>query len=162
MIRNLLKWWQGLGQRERALCAAAGVIVGLALIFSLGIEPAWSTRTRLDGDLPRLQSELVQLEALRAEIRVLEERGGGVQSRESLRAAVEQSIGRANLAGEVVDQGSTAVSVSTLNVPAGKWFKWLESFVREARVQVVSASVERGSPGRVDASVSFGTAATTR
>lgn len=162
MIRKLLKWWQGLARRERAFSAAAGVIVALGLIFSLGIEPAWKIRNRLEVDLPRLQGELVQLEALRAEIRILEERGGGVQTRESLHAAVGQSIDRANIVGEVVNQGENAVSVSVLNISAAKWFMWLESFVREARVQVVSAHVKRASPGRVDASVSFGTAAVTR
>lgn len=162
MIRKVLNWWQGLARRERGLTAAAGVIVALGLIFSLGVEPAWKTRTRLVTDLPRLQAELVQIEALRAEIRVLEERGGGVQTRDSLHAAVGQSISRANIVAEVVDQDENAVSVKALNVSAAKWFKWLESFVREARVQVVSARVERASPGRVDASVSFGTAAATR
>jgi type II secretory pathway component PulM len=135
--------------------AIAAVAIGL--LYTIGIEPAWQIRTRLTDDLPRLQTELVQLEALRAEVRVLENLGGGVQTRESLRAAVEQSILRANLVGEVVDQGASAVLVSTRDVAVAKWFKWLESFVREARVQMVAARVERASPGRVDASVSFDT-----
>jgi type II secretory pathway component PulM len=135
--------------------AIAAVAIGL--LYTIGIEPAWQIRTRLTDDLPRLQTELVQLEALRAEVRVLENLGGGAQTRESLRAAVEQSILRANLVGEVVDQGASAVLVSTRDVAVAKWFKWLESFVREARVQMVAARVERASPGRVDASVSFDT-----
>lgn len=157
MIRRVHKWWQGLARRERALSALATVVVAVGLIYAIGIEPAWETRTRLVDDLPHLQGELVQLEALHAEVSVLGKRGRGVQTRESLRAAVEQSILRANLVGEVVNQGANAVSVSARNVSAAKWFLWLESFVREARVQVVAARVERVSAGRVDASASFGT-----
>ncbi len=158
MIRRVLRWWQGLGRRERALCAVAAVVVAMGLIYALCIEPAWKTRARLAVDLPRLQGELVRIEALRDEIRVLEDRGSGVQTRASLRAAVEQSTKRANLTGEVVNQGASVISVKTRNVAAAKWFKWLERFVREARVQVVAARVERASQGRVDASVSFDTA----
>jgi general secretion pathway protein M len=138
------------------LCAVVVVVIGL--LYTVAIEPAWKTRIRLAGDLPRLQEELVQLEALRAEVRALEDRSGGVQTRESFRIAAEQSMRRANLVGEVVDQGANAVSVSTRNVAAAKWFNWLESFAREARSQIVTTRIERASPGRVNARASFETA----
>lgn len=151
-------WWRGLARRERLMVSGAVLVVGIGLLYTVGIEPAWEARIRLAGDLPRLQDEMVQLEALRAEVRVLEDRSGGVQTRESLRAAAEQSMRRANLVGEVVDHGANAVLVSTRNVAAAKLFSWLESFAREARVQVVTTRIERASPGRVNARVSFETA----
>jgi len=162
MIRKFHNLWQGLSRRERVFSASATLVVVLGLIFSLGIEPAWKTRVRLEVDLPRLQSELVQLEALQVEIRGLQERGDGLQTRELMRAALAQSIGRAKMVGEVVNQGENAVAVSTRDVSAAKWFKWLESFAREARVQVVAARVERASAGKINASVAFGTAAANR
>ncbi len=152
-------WWRGLARRERVMVLSAVFVVGIGLLYTVGIEPAWDMRIRLARDLPRLQDEVVQLEALRAEVRGLEQRSGGVQTRASLRAAAEQSLRRANLVGEVADHGANAVTVNTRNIAAAKWFDWLESFAREARIRVVTTRIERASPGRVDARVTFRTAA---
>lgn len=158
MISQARNWWRGLARRERMMVLSAVFVVSIGLLYSIGIEPAWQARIRLTGDLPRLQDELMQLEALRAEVRALEDRSGGVQTRTSLRAALEKSMQRANLVGEVVDQGANAVLVSTRNAAAANLFSWLESFAREARIQVGTTRIERASPGRVNASVSFETA----
>ena len=152
-------WWRGLARRERMMVVSAVFVVGIGLLYTVGIEPAWDMRIRLARELPRLQDEVVQLEALRAEVRGLEQRSGGVQTRASLRAAAEQSLRRANLVGEVVDHGASAVTVNTRNIAAAKWFNWLESFAREARIRMVTTRIERASPGRVDARVTFRTAA---
>ncbi len=159
MMSHARTWWRGLARRERMMVLSAVFVVGIGLLYTVGIEPAWDMRIRLARDLPRLQDEVVQLEALRAEVRGLEQRSGGVQTRASLRAAAEQSLGRANLVGEVVDHGANAVTVNTRNIAAAKWFNWLESFAREARIRVVTTRIERASPGRVDARVTFRTAA---
>lgn len=159
MMSHARTWWRGLARRERMMVVSAVFVVGIGLLYTVGIEPAWDMRIRLARDLPRLQDEVVQLEALRAEVRGLEQRSGGVQTRASLRAAAEQSLRRANLVGEVVDHGANAVTVNTRNIAAAKWFNWLESFAREARIRVVTTRIERASPGRVDARVTFQTAA---
>ena len=159
MMSHARTWWRGLARRERMMVVSAVFVVGIGLLYTVGIEPAWDMRIRLARDLPRLQDEVVQLEALRAEVRGLEQRSGGVQTRASLRAAAEQSLRRANLVGEVVDHGANAVTVNTRNIAAAKWFDWLESFAREARIRVVTTRIERASPGRVDARVTFRTAA---
>ena len=159
MMSHARTWWRGLARRERMMVVSAVFVVGIGLLYTVGIEPAWDMRIRLARDLPRLQDEVVQLEALRAEVRGLEQRSGGVQTRASLRAAAEQSLRRANLVGEVVDHGANAVTVNTRNIAAAKWFDWLESFAREARIRMVTTRIERASPGRVDARVTFQTAA---
>ena len=159
MMSHARTWWRGLARRERMMVLSAVFVVGIGLLYTVGIEPAWDMRIRLARELPRLQDEVVQLEALRAEVRGLEQRSGGVQTRASLRAAAEQSLRRANLVGEVVDHGASAVTVNTRNIAAAKWFNWLESFAREARIRMVTTRIERASPGRVDARVTFRTAA---
>ena len=150
--------WRGLARRERLMVLSAVFVVSAGLLYAIGIEPAWQARIRLTGELPRLQDELMQLEALRAEVRILEDRGSGVQTRTALRAALEKSMRRANLVGEVVDQGANSLLVSSHDVAAANWFSWLESFAREARIRVVTTRIERASPGRINAIVSFETA----
>ena len=158
MLSYARTWWRGLAHRERMMVVFAVAVVAIGLLYTIGIEPAWKTRSSIATELPRLQAELVQLQALLAEVRVLRGRNSGKQTRESLRAAVEKSMLRADMVSEVINKEGDAVSVRARNVSASKWFEWLESFVREARVQVVASRVERVSAGRVNASVSFDTA----
>jgi len=134
---------------------AAGVVM-LGLLYSVGIRPAWTTRARLAQELPRLQAELVQLQALHAEAQRLGDREGAGQSVASLRTAIEQSVLRANLAAGVRAEDANTVTVTADNVPAHAWFTWLEAFTRETRTAVIAGAAQRAdSPGRINASVSF-------
>jgi general secretion pathway protein M len=157
MIRQrVATWWSGLGQRERILVLVAVGVLLLGLLYVSAVEPAWKTRTRLVHELPRLQSELIQLKGLRAEAEQLAGRVGAVTSVDALRAAAEQSVLRANLVAGVTSTEDGIVSVSATNVPAQAWLSWLEAFARESRAAVVTARVARNDgPGRVDAEVSF-------
>lgn len=156
IAERLRNWWTGLGRRERIMVVVAASVVLLGLLYSVGVEPAWTTRARLAAELPRLQAELVQLQALRAEAQRLGGRDSAGQSVESLRTALEQSVLRANLAAAVRAEDANTVSVSADNVPAHAWFAWLEAFTRETRSVVMAAAARRADdPGRINASVSF-------
>ena len=129
IAKQLDVWWTGRARRERAMVLVAAAVVVLGLLYALAIEPAWTTKSRLAKDLPRLQAELVQVEALRTEAQRLAGREGAGETFDSLLTAVEQSVLRANL---------------PANVQA-----------EESRVAVTAASAERtDNPGRIRASVS--------
>ena len=156
IAERLRTWWTGLARRERAMVVIAVGVVLLGLLYAAGIEPAWTTTTRLAGELPRLQAELVQIEALRTEAQRLAGQDGAGESFDALLTAVEQSILRANLVANVQAEDANTVSVTADNVPAGAWFTWLEAFSRESRAFIAVASARRTeTPGRIDASVSF-------
>jgi type II secretory pathway component PulM len=158
ITRRIGTWWTGLGRRERVLTAIAAAAVVSGLIFSIAIEPAWKTETRLRVELPRLQADLVQIRALHQEAQRLAGRAGAEQSLDSLREALEQSIVRANLGADVSTNGTNQVVVTVKNVSGRAWFGWLESFTRETRASVVDASIQRAGPaGLIDASASFQT-----
>ncbi len=156
IAKQLDGWWTGLARRERAMVLVAAAVVFLGLLYALAIEPAWSTKARLADELPRLQAEMVQIEALRAEAQRLAGRDGAVESFDSLLTAVEQSVLRANLVASVRAEDSNTVTITADSVSAGAWFSWLEALSRESRVPVTVASAERiDNPGRIRASVSF-------
>ena len=156
ITRRIATWWTGLGRRERVLTAIAAAVVVSGLIYSIAIEPAWKTETRLRVELPRLQADLVQIRALQQEAQRLAGRAGAEQSLESLREALQQSVVRANLGAEVSTNGVNQVAVSVKNVSGGAWLRWLESFTRETRSSVVEASIQRAdTAGLIDASASF-------
>jgi general secretion pathway protein M len=156
IAQRLSAWWTGLARRERMMVLIAASVVLLGTLYAAGIEPAWTARARLAEELPRLQAELVQLEALRTEAKRLAGQDGVGQSFDSLVTAVEQSTLRANVSAVVRADDANTVSVTANDVPAAAWFVWLEAFTRESRTAVMVASARRAeTPGRIDAFVSF-------
>ena len=156
MIGRLRSWWNGLARRERAGTAIALLVVATALVYSLAIAPAWTARTRLRQELPRLQEQAAQVEALSAEAQSLKQGGIGFDDPQSLRSGAEQSLARAGLSGGVSVEGARALAVNVRSVPAGAWLAWLETFARESRLRVVRARIARtAAPGMVDAEARF-------
>jgi general secretion pathway protein M len=156
MIARLHAWLRTLGRRERSMIAIAAGVVGGALVFGLLVEPAWTTRARLATELPRLQEQLAELEALREEARVLRQQGLGRDTAGSVRADAERSLAGAGLVAALRSDGERGMTVSAANVQAQAWFAWVEAFAREARLRIVRASVMRTTtPGMVQAEVAF-------
>jgi general secretion pathway protein M len=102
MIENVRAWWQGLARRERTMVACAAALAAVALLYMIGIEPAWRTRARLGHDIPRLQEQLAELEALQDEARLLRQKGvASTASGASLQASLERSLARAGVAAKL-------------------------------------------------------------
>jgi len=152
---SLRAWWQGLARRERTMVACAAALVAVALLYTVGIQPAWRARARLGREIPQLQEQLAELEALRDEARLLRQKGiGSAASGGSLQASLERSLARAGVAAKLRADGerSATVTVTVTSVPAQTWFAWLEEVCRESRVRIVRARVTRAAAaGTVDA-----------
>ena len=147
-VGPLPSWWSGLARRERVMILAAVTVVVAALLYVGAVEPAWRERTRLQRDLPRLQEQATQIDSLRAEALAL---GGSGTTIAADRAAAEQSLTRAGLAGSVRGGGSQ-LDVSVRGAAAQAWFAWLDSYVHESRLRVVRVRVNRAAgSGMIDA-----------
>ena len=138
------------------MIAAAAAVVGLAMVYAVAVEPAWMTRARVAREMPQLQEQLAQVEALREEARLLKQQGFGAQSVDALAVAAQQSLERVGMQALVRTEGKGTLVVSAKSVPAAPWFAWMEQFSREARVRLVHARVASvDSPGMVEAEASF-------
>ena len=150
-------WWQGLSRRERAMSAAGGALVLVALLYLLAIEPAWRSRARLGAELPKLRAQLAEVDALAQEAGRLKGAGVGAESAAAARTALEQSAARGNLGAvriAVIDE--RRVSASAKGVPAWQWLAWLEQTARESRLRIAQVKISR-TPTRavVDAEATF-------
>jgi general secretion pathway protein M len=155
-MTRMRTWWQALARRERTMVVGGGALVATALIYLLAVEPAWKARARLMEELPRLQEQLAELEALREEARVLKQQGTARDSAGSIRTEAERSLARAGLTASIISDNARSLRVSASSVQVQAWLAWMESFAREARVRVVSASLTRASaPGMVQAEAAF-------
>ena len=157
MIARLRIWWLGLARRERGMVLTAAVATAAVALYAFAIEPAWLTRARIARELPPLQEQLSEIEALREEARLLRQQGFGTDASGTLRAGAERSLARTGISATVVvAEGERAITVTASNVPAQTWFGWMEEFGREARVRVARVRVARGgSPGVVEAEAGF-------
>ena len=161
MIARLRAWWLGLDRRERAMSAAAGSFVLLALLYLIAIEPAWKARERLGAELPRLREQAAEVVSLAQEAKQLTSRGVAVESAAAARIALEQSLARANLAGArvtVLDERRLAVSAKAM--PVTQWLAWAEEAARESRLRIAAVRIARTSVRAVvDAEATFEIAA---
>ena len=161
MIARLRAWWLGLARRERAMTAAAGSFVLLALFYLIAIEPAWKTRERLGTELPRLRVQVAEVNSLAQEAKQLTSRGVAVDSTAAAKIALEQSLARANLGGArvaVLDERRVAVSAKA--VPVTQWLSWAEEAARESRLRIAAVQISRTSVRAVvDAEATFEIAA---
>ena len=161
MIARLRAWWLGLARRERAMTAAAGSFVLLALLYLIAIEPAWKARERLGAELPRLRAQAAEVNSLAQEARQLTSRGAAVESAATAKTALEQSLARANLGGArvaMLDERRVAVSAKT--VPVTQWLAWAEEAARESRLRIAAIRISRTSVRAVvDAEATFEIAA---
>jgi general secretion pathway protein M len=146
MIARLRAWWLGLARRERVMTAAAAALVLLALLFLVAIEPAWKTRARLAVELPKLRAQVEEVDALAQEARGLKGRGVAAESVGAARAALEQSLARANLAGaRVAALDERRITVNSTGVPVAQWLAWAEEAARESRLRIATVRLSRGS-----------------
>lgn len=161
MIARLRAWWLGLARRERAMTAAAGSFVLLALLYLIAIEPAWKTRERLGTELPRLRAQVAEVNSLAQEAKQLTSRGVAVESAAAAKIALEQSLARANLGGVgVTALDERRVAVSAKAVPVTQWLAWAEEAARESRLRIAAVQISRTAVRAVvDAEATFEIAA---
>jgi general secretion pathway protein M len=143
VIRN---WWQGLGQRERALVAGAAALALAAILYAVAIEPAWKTRARLAVELPLLRAQAAEVDALALEARQLGARAAAPLSPAALKAALEQSLAAAQIReARVSAPDERRILVSVPAAPVTPWLAWLEQAARESRLRI--ARVEMSQAG---------------
>jgi len=141
--------WNRLAPRERRLLLAAGLVAGIALVFLLFVEPAWTRYSRLERQLPLLRTQAARVDALTAEARSLQRVRSGKMTVEETRRTLAESLERAGIVAEVTSapppegQTSEAIQVSFDEVQASNLMQWLASVPGQTRLQLAEAELER-------------------
>lgn len=157
-MESFIQWWRSLDNRERRMVMGGAVVLLLAVGYLLAFEPAWVGRQKLAQELPQLRSQLAQMDALSNEARKISGAAGPSESSATLRQIVEASISSAGLK-PFMTQGSfqgDLIEVKFNAAPFALLATWLASTVRETRVRVVDANVQReATAGLVTAKIAF-------
>lgn len=141
---QLAQRWQALGARERRSLAVAAVVLGLALLWLVALQPAWLIAREAPRRLAELDAQLQAMQAQAAEAQALRSVAppAAGQAAQALQAATERLGTRARLS----LQGERAVLTLDGVAPA-ELQAWLAEVRAGARARAVEAQLTRGERG---------------
>ena len=150
-------WWlaglerfSALNSRERQLVLAAGLVVFLALLWWVGLEPALNGRARLAQQLPALRLQASELAGLAAQGNPYR-RVSKSDGLDSLSASLTTAGFDAKSA-ERIDEERVRVKLS--QVDYGRVLAWIAE-TRTLETRLESASISLQEPGRVNVELIF-------
>ena len=151
----LAEFWTARDTRERTMLTAAAVIITLALIHTLLVDPVLSGRKRLNTDLPALRQQAAQLQTLAKEAATLSGKtapAAPVLTRETIEAA----LARKGLKPQSVTLTGGLVQVKLVAVSFAGMLDWLEDMQETASLAVTDASiVALSQPDMADATLTL-------
>ena len=148
-------FWSERTPQERKLLSIGAVVAGLALVYAVFFEPAWTGRSELQKSLPELRQNAAQLQALAREAGDLA-RQAPVQVAPMSRDSIDASLKARGLAPQSLSLTGEYARVQLNGVPFASVMLWLDGLRREGRVAVQDAKITaQGKAGLVDASLTL-------
>jgi general secretion pathway protein M len=146
-LKVLADWqarWKQLDARERVLVLVAASVLALALLWWVGVQPAWQTLRAAPARLDALDAQTLTMRRLADQVRELRQAPppSTAQAAQALKAASE----RLGPAARLSVQGDRAVlTVEGLDPQALR--SWLAEVRTGARARTVEAQLVRSGPG---------------
>lgn len=136
--------WAALALRERTALSAAAVLVGLFLMWSVALQPAWRTLQTAPGRIDQQGAQLQALQRLAAETAELRAIApvSGAQSSAALQGATARLAGRATLQ----LQGDRA-TVTVVGLNGDELREWLAEVRSAARARATEVQLTRDAQG---------------
>lgn len=152
-------FWSARTEQERRFLAVGGIVVGLALVYALLVDPALTGRERLRKELPQLRQETAQMQALAAQAAQL-----GAQPPAQVQPLSREALTAALAARGLNPQNLTVtgdyVKVEFKGVQFAGLVTWLDAARRDERLAVQEAKIgtpdgKEDSAGLVDATLTL-------
>jgi general secretion pathway protein M len=151
-------FWSERAPRERRILVAAAVLIALAIVYLICIEPAARGVAKLQRALPQARHQAAQLDALLAEARTLRKAPvSATPAAGDARGAVLKSLEAAGLQPAHADPLPNGdMRLSFANVAYGKWTAWLATAEQTLGVQTTAVHLKAsGTPGNADIELSL-------
>jgi general secretion pathway protein M len=143
-LQPLQRVWAGLAERERLGLTAAAWLVGLFLLWTLALQPAWRTVREAPARLDALDRQWQTMQLLAADAREL--RALPPVPRAQASAALRAATERLGEGAKVLEQGDRAVL--TLNAASSQRLReWLAEVRSTARAHAVELNLTRSELG---------------
>jgi general secretion pathway protein M len=146
------EFWGARDPREKRLLTVGGIVLGIAIVYTVFFQPAYDGRAKLREELPQLRAQLAQMQAEAREARDLSVSAAGVPpSGDALHQALVDSLAAHGLQNVQVTALGDAMQVKAKNVAFGDWISWIDDARKQNKVQVSEANVTAlDKPGQVD------------
>ena len=142
--QQAIQRWRSFAPRERRALSIALLLMAVFAIWSLFVQPAWSTLREAPAQLDRLQSELQRMQRLAAEAREL--RSVVPVSAVAAGSALQSATSRLGATAKLTLQGERATLSFTGVSPEGLR-AWLIEARSTARARPVEAQLARAPTG---------------
>lgn len=138
-------FWNQLALRERRLLTLAAALVLLALVWLLGVQPAWRTLRSAPVQLAGLDGQMQTMQALAQQARAVQNRPAvsRAQAARTLQATLTQQLGAS---AQLNVQGARATA-SLKDAAPDALARWLVQARTDARAQATQARLLRGPAG---------------
>ena len=151
-MNRLTLWWARQPVREQRLVIAALVLVGVAVLWTAGIAPAWRTLQAYPAQRAALDAQLRTMQDLQTRAHTLRDASNNLPAatpramEAALRASVAGLGGRAQLLvapNQNQSQNPGQAVVTLKGVDAAELAQWLARTRREARMLPSQAQLQR-------------------
>ena len=138
---RLAKAWAELGARERRMVVIAALVVGLALLWWVGLAPAWRTLREAPAQRAALQVQAQQMQQLKAEADALKSvpRLAQDEALRALETAMKQRLGNTGQLSVMGDRANVVLKGASAEALAD----WLSDVRVNARATPVEARLTR-------------------
>ena len=154
-LNPLREQWSKLAPSERRLAMIGGVLLGIALLYTLLWLPVQKELTRLRVSVPEERAQLQRMRAQAASIKPLRARSGAKPAPGTLLSVIEQSASARGLRGFVrrmEADGGSGVQLTLDAVPFNSLLSWLADLQDSHSLLVESTSLDaHTAPGTVNA-----------
>ncbi len=138
------KAWLGLSQRDRRGVLLAAAVLGLFIVWRVGVQPAWRTLGVAPAEIDAVEVQLQAMQRLAAEATAL--RAMPAVPLEQATAALQAATARLGDQAKLSVQGDRAVLTLT-GIGTGALQLWLTEARAGARARPVEATLNRGPQG---------------
>lgn len=153
--QSFSEFWAARDARERAMLAAATVVMALGLIFALLISPALTGREQLSKNMPVLRQQVAQLQALSKQAAALSGKSAPPVTAVS-KESIEVALARKGLKPQSVMLTGGLARVQLDSVSFAGTLDWLDEMQKTARLSVVDANiVALAQPDMVNATLTL-------
>ncbi|WP_028103148.1 type II secretion system protein GspM [Pseudoduganella violaceinigra] len=148
-------WWSARTEQEQRMLSIGGAVLAIGLVWSVLVEPAMTGREKLQKQLPQMNQQMAELQALAGEAAQLAAQPA-VQPQPLNKDAVAAQLQASGLTTQNLAVTGDYIKVEFKGVPFAGLVAWLDAIRREQRVRVQEGQVtQQGPAGQVDANLTL-------
>jgi general secretion pathway protein M len=148
-------WWGARTEQEQRMLSIGAIVLALGLVWGVLIDPALTGRAKLEKELPQLNQQVAELQALAGEATQLAAQPP-VQPQPLSKEGVAARLQAAGLTTQNLAVTGDYIKVEFKGVPFAGLVTWLDAMRREQRVAVQEGQVtQQGPAGQVDANLTL-------